>query len=211
MATLAPRSAKAMASGRPTCPQPPITTTSLRKGPPDDGSVTAGTSTPVRGGHTGRSMSIPGIGRRMGATRAFGQGQAAEPPGLYDPRMSTTKTSVSVPLIPAWELPCLPYPSAGGIDSRTRLPTFLPIRPSLQPGMTWGGLAPTTNPNGALCAHEESKTFPVRQLTPVYCTIRYWPFVTVGPVPWTSVLLSSFLGGLLLGTVTAGGWPAPTF
>src|ERR1700733_14684511 len=29
MATLAPRSAKARASGRPTCPHPPITTTSL--------------------------------------------------------------------------------------------------------------------------------------------------------------------------------------
>src|SRR5579859_4298606 len=29
MATLAPRSANAMASGRPTCPHPPMTTTSL--------------------------------------------------------------------------------------------------------------------------------------------------------------------------------------
>src|SRR5215469_15702637 len=211
MATLAPRSAKAMASGRPTCPQPPITTTSLRKGPPDDGSVTAGTSTPVRGGHTGRSMSIPGIGRRMGATRAFGQGQAAEPPGLYDPRMSTTKTSVSVPLIPACELPCLPYPSAGGIESRTRLPTFCPIRPSLQPGMTWGGEAAMTNPNGAPCDHEASKTFPVRQLTPVYCTMTYWPLVIAGPEPSISVLLSSFLGGLPLGTLIVGGLPDVTF
>src|SRR5215468_5061262 len=122
--------------------------------------------------------------------------------------MSTTNTSVSVPLIPACELPCLPYPSAGGIDSRTRLPTFFPIRPSLQPGMTWGGEAPMTNPNGALCDHEESKTFPVRQLTPEYCTMRYWPLATAGPEPWISVLLASFAGGLLPGTVILGGLPA---
>ena len=84
----------------------------------------------------------------MGAARVSGLGQEVEAPGLYDPRMSTTKTSVSVPLIPACELPCLPYPSAGGIESMTRLPTFFPIR-AFQPGMTCGGVAPMTNPNGA--------------------------------------------------------------
>ena len=106
-------------------------------------------------------MSIPGISRR-GWVRPVrpGQGQAAEAPGLYDPRMSTTKTSVSVPLIPACELPCLPYPSAGGIESRTRLPTFFPSRRGIQPGMTCGGEAPMTNPNGAPCDHEDVEDLP---------------------------------------------------
>ena len=47
---------------------------------------------------------------------------------------SITNHSVALPGI-ASPLPCAPYPNAGGIWSRTRLPTFTPVRPMLQPGM----------------------------------------------------------------------------
>ena len=62
--------------------------------------------------------------------------------------MSTTKTSVSVPLMPACGLPDLPYPSAGGMTSMTRLPTVWPVRPLSQPVMTLPGLEPMGETNG---------------------------------------------------------------
>src|SRR5450755_1931468 len=51
------------------------------------------------------------------------------------PRISTTKTRVSVPLIPAADAPAEPYPSAGGTTSSRRLPTLTPTSDSSQPGM----------------------------------------------------------------------------
>src|SRR5581483_2606961 len=41
--------------------------------------------------------------------------------------MSTTKTRVSLPLMPACALPLVPKPSLGGITATTRLPMLLPI------------------------------------------------------------------------------------
>src|ERR1700712_5168551 len=50
--------------------------------------------------------------------------------------MSITNTIVSVPLMPAAELPVEPYPSAGGRLGKTRLPTFTPTRAGYHPGTT---------------------------------------------------------------------------
>ena len=53
--------------------------------------------------------------------------------------MSTTNTSVSVPLMPACESPLVPKPSLGGMTASTRLPIFCPIRARLQAGQQRAG------------------------------------------------------------------------
>src|SRR6266536_739488 len=68
--------------------------------------------------------------------------------------MSTTKTSVVVPLIPACGFPEVPKPSAGGITARTRLPTFLPVSAISRPGSDLPGMSDGTLPN-VLCLFEE--------------------------------------------------------
>src|SRR5580658_8112163 len=82
------------------------------------------------------------------------------------------------------------------MTSRTRLPTVLPTRPVSQPGMTWP--SPIGVVNGVLRAHEESKTFPVRQITPVYWTAMSSPFFTTAPVPLIRVVTESFFGAVTL-------------
>src|ERR1700733_108649 len=67
------------------------------------------------------------------------------------------------------------------MTSRTRLPTVWPTRPVSQPLMTWP--SPITVVSGVLRAQEESKTLPVRQITPVYWTAMSWPAFTTAPVP----------------------------
>ena len=67
------------------------------------------------------------------------------------------------------------------MTSRTRLPTVWPTRPVSQPLMTWP--SPITVVSGVLRDQEESKTFPVRQITPVYWTAMSWPFFTTRPCP----------------------------
>src|SRR5215472_1292083 len=119
--------------------------------------------------------------------------------------MSTTKTSVSVPLMPAWAEPVLPYPRAGGMTRSTRLPTVWPTSPLSQPLMTWP--TPMGVGNGWPRVHEESKDFLVRQLMPVYWTTRYWPLATFGPAPVIRVLTCSVFGGAEDGICTAGCWP----
>jgi hypothetical protein len=52
--------------------------------------------------------SMTGGSGRWSRGRNRPAGQPAEDDGLIAPRMSTTNTSVSVPLIPAWELPVFP-------------------------------------------------------------------------------------------------------
>src|SRR5580698_2332286 len=120
--------------------------------------------------------------------------------------MSTANTSVSVPLMPAAEDPALPYPSLGGMTSRTRLPTVWPTSPVSQPGMTWP--SPIAVAKGSLRDQEESKTFLVRQITPVYWTTMYWPFLTTGPVPLISVLTWRVFGAAVFGMVIVGPLPA---
>src|SRR5580698_4009835 len=112
--------------------------------------------------------------------------------------MSTTNTRVSVPLMPALELPFDPYPSEGGITIMTLDPTRTPGRPSFQPGMT---SPPSLNANGSPSAWAEDgqealNTLPVRQMAPTYWATTVWPVVSFGPVPCTSVVTDSFEGGL---------------
>ncbi len=63
--------------------------------------------------------------------------------------MSTTNTSVSVPLMPACASPLVPKPSLGGITASTRLPIFCPISAVSRPGSSVPenrvGLAPALN------------------------------------------------------------------
>lgn len=59
-----------------------------------------------RGRSQGLTRPGPAAASSGSPGKRAGLGQLAL--GLMAPRMSTTKTSVSVPLIPAWELPVLP-------------------------------------------------------------------------------------------------------
>src|ERR1700749_1656470 len=121
--------------------------------------------------------------------------------------MSTTNTSVSVPLMPACVLPVLPYPSAGGTISITRLPTVWPTRPLSQPVMTWLGVAPMVKPNGSPRDQDESNTLPVRQIEPTYWVTTVWPLATTGPEPLISVLVIRPDGGLCDGILMTGAAP----
>src|SRR6202034_144267 len=120
--------------------------------------------------------------------------------------MSTTKTRVSVPLIPADDEPDFPYPSAGGTTSSTWLPTRLPTRPSSHPLMTCP--TPIWKPAGVPFFHVELKTLPVRQITPSYWAMSSWPFFTTDPVPWMRVWTCSLDDGAVLGIRTGGALPA---
>ena len=103
----------------------------------------------------------------------------------------------------------------------TRLPTVCPMRPLSQPVMTWLGVAPIVNPNGVPRDHDESKTLPVRQISPTYWLTTVCPLVTAGPVPLIRVLVTSEVGafpdfGMVmvgaapdLPAVTAGSEPPP--
>src|ERR1700727_1159441 len=109
--------------------------------------------------------------------------------------MSTTKTRGSGPLMPAVEAPAEPQAAGGGRASGTRLPTVWPTRPVSQPLMTWP--SPITVVSGVLRDQEESKTFPVRQITPVYWTAKSWPFFTTAPVPLIKVLTCRDFGAVV--------------
>src|ERR1700722_2459409 len=107
------------------------------------------------------------------------------------------------------------------MTSSTRLPTVWPTRPVSQPLITWP--SPITVVSGVLRAQEESKTAPVRQITPVYWTARSWPFFTTAPLPLIRVLTWRAFGavvfaGILIvgpavlfaaGAVTVGSEPPP--
>src|ERR1700685_1777714 len=92
------------------------------------------------------------------------------------------------------------------MTSRTRLATVWATRPVSQPLMTWP--SPISVAKGSLRDQEESKTFLVRQFTPVYWTTMYWPFLTTGPVPLISVLTWRVFGAAVFGMVIVGPLPA---
>src|SRR5580700_11003415 len=96
------------------------------------------------------------------------------------------------------------------MTSSTRLPTVCPTSPESQPLMTWP--SPITVVNGWLRDHEESKTFPVRQITPVYWTARSWPLFTFAPVPVIRVLTCRLFGAVVFVlTVIVGPAVLPDF
>src|SRR5579863_1848520 len=97
------------------------------------------------------------------------------------------------------------------MTSITRLPTDCPVRPVSQPVITCDGDASMMKPNGAAFCHDDENVWPVRQMTPVYCTTTLSPLTTFGPVPCASVFVTSLDGGLApLGIVTVGGSPGLT-
>ena len=82
------------------------------------------------------------------------------------------------------------------------------MRPLSQPVMTWLGVAPIVKPNGSPRDHDESKTLPVRQISPTYWVTTVWPLVTAGPVPLTRVLVTSAVGAFFdVGMVMVGAAP----
>src|SRR5262249_50612790 len=117
------------------------------------------------------------------------------------------KTSVSFFLIPPSGRPALPYPEAGGITSRTRLPVFTPVNPSTQPLMTWE--SSRVKAAGSLRFHEESNSFPVLQLRPVYLTTTRSPFATVAPSPSITVRTVVLAGGLAVVGIVIVGFLSP--
>src|SRR6266498_4290254 len=82
-----------------------------------------------------------------------------------------------------------------------------PTRPLSQPGMTWDGCAAMRAPNGWRRCQEESNIFFVRQISPTYWVITYWPLVIAGPVPRTRVRTIRDFGGEPFGSVTDGALP----
>src|SRR5690348_14951251 len=91
-----------------------------------------------------------------------------------------------------------------------RLPTGTPTRPVFHAGISF----PRVNTLGGAegCAADGQlllNTLPSRQIEPTYLTTTDCPALTAAPVPLISVLTTSLLGGLVLGTVICGAPPAP--
>src|SRR5215468_4171698 len=93
------------------------------------------------------------------------------------------------------------------MTSITRLPTVWPTRPLSQPALAWLGLASMVKPKGWPRFQEASNTVPLFQIAPTYCTTTVCPLATAGPLPLTSVLVTSLAGGLLDGTLIFGAAP----
>src|ERR1700723_3061847 len=93
MATRAPRSAKAMASGRPTWPQPPITTTWRSNWPDSDVPVIA--CLPVLPCRVARHP-LDASPYRSPVTPEFRYERSA---GASEPLMSCTRLAVTIPLL----------------------------------------------------------------------------------------------------------------
>src|SRR5215213_9511452 len=68
--------------------------------------------------------------------------------------------------------------------------------------MTWP--APSWNAKGSPRSQEASNWRPFAYDTPTYWTCTFWPGCAAGPLPTFRSLISSFLGGLPLGTLTSG-------
>jgi hypothetical protein len=78
----------------------------------------------------------------------------------------------------------------------------MPATPWSQPGMT--APAPSWNVNGSPRSHEESNCRPLTNETPTYWTETCLPRSATAPLPTLRSLITSFLGALPLGTLTAG-------
>src|ERR1700722_9632879 len=112
-------------------------------------------------------------------------------------------TSVVLPVMPSWEFPEVPYPSAGGTTARTRLPTFCPTsavsRPgSMVPPITVGLLVKVLAFSVAVVPSQKYRT--------KFAAIAS-DLVTTVPVPGMTVLTVRALSALSFGMVTAGAVP----
>src|SRR6185437_4810551 len=95
------------------------------------------------------------------------------------------------------------------MTSMTRLPTGTPVSPLTKPGTTSAAFRAKLNgvPDELLEGHVVLKTCLVRQFTATYCATTVWLAASLGPVPWTRVLVTSLLGGEFLGMVIVGAAP----
>src|SRR5665647_1842601 len=86
-------------------------------------------------------------------------------------------------------------------------PTVWPVRPFAKPGTTW----PRGNVVGPPLPQLWSKTLPLDQMTPVYCTVTAAPSATTAPAPFWSTSTLSVFGASVFGTVTVGVPSAASF
>src|SRR5580704_3935609 len=109
-------------------------------------------------------------------------------------------TSVVLPVMPSWEFPEVPYPSAGGITARTRLPTFWPISAVSRPGSI---VPPITVGFWVKVFAFRVLLVPLQKYRTKFAAMAS-ALVTVEPVPGITVLTVSLLFAWSLGILTTG-------
>src|SRR5580704_14999510 len=109
-------------------------------------------------------------------------------------------TSVVLPVMPSWEFPEVPYPSAGGITASTRLPTFWPISAVSRPGSI---VPPITVGFWVKVFAFRVELAPFQKYRTKFAAMAS-DLVTVEPVPEITVLTVSLLFASSLGILTTG-------
>src|ERR1700722_1951452 len=109
-------------------------------------------------------------------------------------------TSVVLPVMPSWEFPEVPYPSAGGITARTRLPTFWPTSAVSRPGSM---VPPITVGFWVKVFAFRVDVFPLQKYRTKFAAMAS-VLVIVVPVPGITVLTVSLLFASSLGIFTVG-------
>src|SRR5580704_18983551 len=111
-----------------------------------------------------------------------------------------TNTSVVLPVMPSCELPEVPYPCAGGMTARMRLPTFLPISADSSPGSIVPPITVGLAPKVLAFSEELVPCQKYRTKLAAKASL----LVRAVPLPWMSVLTVRLLPGLVFGMVTFG-------
>src|SRR5260370_19320116 len=111
-----------------------------------------------------------------------------------------TNTSGVLRVMPSWEFPAVPYPSAGGITARTRLPIFWPISAVSRPGSI---LPPITVGFWVKVFAFRAEVVPFQKYRTKFAAMAS-ALVTVEPVPAITVLTVSLLFASSLGILTTG-------
>src|SRR3984957_19157494 len=111
-----------------------------------------------------------------------------------------TNTSVVLPVMPSWEFPEVPYPSAGGITASTRLPTFWPMSAVSRPGSM---VPPITVGFWVKVFAFRVDVFPLQKYRTKFAAMAS-DLVIVVPVPGITVLTVSLLFASSFGIFTVG-------
>src|SRR5262245_3261176 len=92
----------------------------------------------------------------------------------------------------------------------TRLPTGMPTRPVFQAGISWPSVNTFGGTDGCVADGQLLlNALPVRQIEPTYLTTIDCLAWIGAPEPLISVLTTSLLGGVFLGTEICGAPPGP--
>src|SRR3984957_6800697 len=110
-----------------------------------------------------------------------------------------TNTSVVLPVMPSWEFPEVPYPSAGGITASTRLPTFWPMSAVSRPGSM---VPPITVGFWVKVFAFRVEVFPLQKYRTKFAAMAS-DLVIVVPVPGITVFTVSLLFAASFGIFTA--------